>query len=130
MNILILSPGRRVDIVNYFKDCFHKDGGKVITADMSPYAPALYEGDEYYLLKKDFDYLDKYIDDVISLCINKNVNAILTLIDPELVLLADNKEKFLDNNIIPIVSSKEMIDLTFDKYSFYEKLKFRETIFW
>ena len=123
MNILILSPGRRVDIVNYFKDCFHKDGGKVITADMSPYAPALYEGDEYYLLKKDFDHLDKYIDDVISLCINKNVNAILTLIDPELVLLADNKEKFLDNNIIPIVSSKEMIDLTFDKYSFYEKLK-------
>lgn len=123
MNILILSPGRRVDIVNYFKDCFHKDGGKVITSDMSPYAPALYEGDEYYLLKKDFDHLDKYIDDVISLCINKNVNAILTLIDPELVLLADNKEKFLDNNIIPIVSSKEMIDLTFDKYSFYEKLK-------
>lgn len=123
MNILILSPGRRVDIVNYFKECFNKDGGKVFTADMSPYAPALYEGDENFLLKKDFDHLDKYVEDVISLCVTKKVSAILTLIDPELVLLADNRKKFLDNNIIPIVSSKEMIDLTFDKYLFYEKLK-------
>ena len=39
MNIMILSPGRRVDIVQYFKAEIHKEGGKVFTVDMSPYAP-------------------------------------------------------------------------------------------
>ena len=40
MNILILSPGRRVEVVEYFKEVFHRDGGLVYTLDMSPYAPA------------------------------------------------------------------------------------------
>ena len=123
MNILILSPGRRVDIVQYFKKAFNKIGGRVITADMSSYAPALYSGDEYFLLRKDFNNLDVYIDDIIDLCKKKQIKVVLTLIDPELVLLADNREKFEKNGILPIVSSKEMIDLTFDKYLFYETLK-------
>ncbi len=40
MNLLILSPGRRFEIVEYFKETFHKDGRKVYTLDMSPLAPA------------------------------------------------------------------------------------------
>ena len=38
MNILILSPGRRVEVVEYFKEVFHRDGGLVYTLDMSPYS--------------------------------------------------------------------------------------------
>ena len=41
-NLLILSPGRRVEIVQYFKDAFHKENRKVYTLDMSDKAPALY----------------------------------------------------------------------------------------
>jgi len=123
MNLLILSPGRRVDIVQYFKKEFKKIGGKVFTADMSIYAPALYEGDEYFLLKKDFDALDKYVEDIIEICLKNDISYVITLIDPELVLLAENRDKFEKNNIIPIVSSKEIVNLTFDKYEFYKNLK-------
>ena len=126
MNILILSSGRRVDIINYFKLFFHRYNSKVYTADMSPYSAALYEGDKSFLINKDFENLDKYVDDVIDVCKSNSISAVLTLIDPELVLLADNKEKFLNNGIIPIVSSKEFIDITFDKFVFYEK--FREKL--
>ncbi|NLK95019.1 MAG: ATP-grasp domain-containing protein [Clostridiales bacterium] len=123
MNIMILSPGRRVDIVEYFKLAVHKVGGKVFTADMSKYAPALYSGDEHFVINKDFNNLDKYIQDVINICKDKEVNAIITLIDPELVLLAENYDKFKKNGIIPIVSDYDEIINTFDKYAFATSLK-------
>lgn len=123
MNIMILSPGRRVDIVQYFKAEIHKEGGKVFTVDMSPYAPGLYEGDESYVVEKDFNDLDKYIDSVIKICKDNSIKAIITLIDPELVLLAKNKDKFIKNGILPILSNYEEIIFTFDKYNFAETLK-------
>lgn len=123
MNIMILSPGRRVDIVQYFKHEFHKEGAKVFTLDMSPYSPALYEGDKSFIVKKDFNNLDKYIEDVIEVCVENDVKSIITLIDPELVLLAKNREKFLENGIFPIVSNYNEIMFTFDKYTFAKELK-------
>jgi carbamoyl-phosphate synthase large subunit len=123
MNLMILSPGRRVDIVQYFKRAFNEQGGKVFTIDMSAYSAALYEGDEAFVVNKNFNNLDKYIDDVIDICIKKQVNSIITLIDPELVLLAKNREKFLEKGILPIVSDLKEIIFTFDKYNFSKELQ-------
>ena len=109
MNLLILSPGRRVEIVEYFKETFHAVGRKVFTLDMSPYAPALYAGDEYFCIEKDFSNLGRYIDDIIDICRLKNVSAVLTLIDPELVLLSDYKEKFEALGIKLILSDIDFI---------------------
>ena len=59
MNLLILSPGRRVEIVEYFKETFHTVGRKVYTLDMSPYAPALYSGDEFFRIDVTENFLFK-----------------------------------------------------------------------
>ena len=104
MNLLILSPGRRVEIVEYFKNEFHKDNRQVFTLDMSLMAPALYSGDKYFIVKKDFNNLQTYISDIINIALDNNVTSILSLIDPELVLLAENRELFLREGITPIVS--------------------------
>jgi carbamoyl-phosphate synthase large subunit len=120
---MILSPGRRVDIVKYFKKVLNKHKSKVITLDMSNYAPALYSGDKWYTIQKNFNNLDKYIDDVIRICKKEKVTYLMTLIDPELKLIAENVDKFKLNNIIPIISSKEFINNTFDKYLFYKNYK-------
>ena len=109
MNLLILSPGRRVEIVEYFKETFHKEGRKVYTLDMSPLAPALYAGDEYFRIDKDFNNLGLYVDNILEICKKKNITAILTLIDPELVLLSDYKEKFEAQGITIILSDIEFI---------------------
>lgn len=119
MNLLILSPGRRVEIVEFFKETFHKAGRKVYTLDMSPYAPALYAGDEYFCIKKDFENLSSYINEILSICKDRNITAILTLIDPELVLLSDYKQKFEEQGITLILSNIEFIKATFDKYGFF-----------
>ena len=77
-NLLILSPGRRVEIVQYFKDAFHKENRKVYTLDMSDKAPALYFGDEYFRIDKDFAHLDLYINKVLEICKEKEIGAIIT----------------------------------------------------
>ena len=123
MNILILSPGRRVEIVEYFKETFHAVGGKVFTLDMSPYAPALYSGDEFFRIDKDFNHLEYYIDNVLEICKQKEVSAILTLIDPELVLLSDYKDIFEALGIKVILSDIDFVKQTFDKYGFYRAYK-------
>ena len=123
MNLLILSPGRRVEIVEYFKETFHEVGRKVYTLDMSPYAPALYSGDEFFRIDKDFNHLERYIDHILEICKEKNVSVILTLIDPELVLLSDYKEKFEAQGIKLILSDLDFIKQTFDKFGFYNTYK-------
>ena len=132
MNLLILSPGRRVEIVEYFKETFHAAGRKVYTLDMSPYAPALYAGDEYFCIEKDFNNLEKYIDAILNICQIKNVSSVLSLIDPELVLLSDYKEKFEAHGIKLILCDLEFIKQTFDKYGFYctykDVIKLVETV--
>lgn len=85
MNILILSPGRRVEVVEYFKEVFHRDGGLVYTLDMSPYAPALYFGDKYFCVEKDFNHIERYVQNIIFICENYGIKSVISLIDPELV---------------------------------------------
>ena len=50
--ILILSCGTRNKLVRFFKEAFHSlpGGGRVIVTDCSPWAPALYEADAFYLV--------------------------------------------------------------------------------
>ena len=132
MNLLILSPGRRVEIVEYFKEIFHTVGKKVFTLDMSPYAPALYAGDEFFCIPKDFNNLDTYINEILDICRRKDVNTVLTLIDPELLLLSEYKERFDSQGIKLVLCDIEFIKKTFDKYDFYctykDTIKLVETV--
>ena len=42
---------------------------------MSEYSVALYEGDESFVVRKDFNNLDEYIDKIIDICIAKKSNC-------------------------------------------------------
>src|SRR5699024_6859389 len=113
MNILILSCGTRNKIVEYFK---RELAGKgiVVATDSSKLAPALYEADKHYIVPR-ID-AEGYIEEILSICKENNIKAVLSLIDPELTLLAKYKQDFLDIGVIPIVSDLEAIELSFDKY--------------
>lgn len=117
-NILILSVGTRNKIVQYFKENISE--GKVIATDMSKYAPGLYEADKLYVTSSIKD--PGYLDEILEICEKENVSAILSLIDPELSLLANNKEKFESKGIILLQSSKDAIELSFDKFQFYNEV--------
>ena len=68
MNVLILSCGTRNKVVQYFKKAL-AGKGIVVATDMSPYAPALYDADKYYIVPKMTapEYLDAIYGGLISL---------------------------------------------------------------
>ncbi|MCJ8009132.1 ATP-grasp domain-containing protein [Lederbergia wuyishanensis] len=114
MNILICSVGRRVQLIEYFKKEFNKIEGKVIAVDCDPTAPALYHADYFEIVPR-IDH-PEYISVLKSICLKYEINGVLSLIDPELTLLASIKEEFEKDNIRIIISDKEVIDLCYDKY--------------
>lgn len=119
INILILSCGTRNKIVAYFRQEL-AGKGKVIAADNSPLAPALYEADEAVIVPHIQD--TRYLETLLTLCKEKNIKAVFSLIDPELNLLAKYKKEFLAIGTIPIVSEVEKVEMCFNKYSLYEFL--------
>lgn len=120
MNILILSAGTRNKIVQYFKQAVGASG-RVIATDMSELAPAVYEADKFYKVPRMTD--EGYIDVIFDICKKENVNGILTLIDPELSLLAKHNDKFTELGVTVIGSSYELCERALDKMEMFKWLE-------
>lgn len=118
-NILILSVGTRNKIIQYFKESNEND--KVVATDMSRLAPAIYEADNYYIVPRIDDF--NYMDIIFDICKKENIDGILSLIDPELSLLAKNKDKFKDLGVTLIGSSYEACNLALDKMEMFKWLE-------
>lgn len=120
MNFLILAAGTRNKIVQYFKKAF--DGiGNVVATDASMLGPAIYDADKYYIVPSITE--PGYIDKVLDICRIEKITGVLSLIDPELSLLAENKKKFEDIGVTIIGSSYELCEMAMDKMQMYEWLK-------
>jgi len=119
MNILILSAGTRNKIVQYFVKTLYGNG-KVVATDMSNLAPAIYEADKYYIVPK--MTAPDYIDIILDICKKEKINGVLSLIDPELSLLAENKDKFDALGTIIIGSSYELCEMSLDKFQMFNWL--------
>lgn len=119
MNILILSAGTRNKVVQYFKNELNGNG-KVIATDASELAPAIYDADKYYIVPKIED--NGYIDFILDICKKENVDTLISLIDPELSLIAKNIDKFNSIRVKPIISDYEKVEMCFNKYEMYKFL--------
>ena len=119
MNILILSCGTRNKIVQYFIKTLNNKG-KVIATDCSDLAPAMYEADKYYIVPR--MTAPGYLDVIMNICKKERIDGVLSLIDPELSLLAENKEKFAEIGTTVIGSSYELCEMSLDKFEMYNWL--------
>src|SRR5699024_611661 len=97
--------------VQYFKKELSKED-LVIATDASDLAPALYEADRQYIVPK--ITAPGYIDEILSICKKEKVQGVLSLIDPELSLIAKNAHKFLEIGVMPIISDENLVELSFD----------------
>ena len=119
MNFLILAAGTRNKIVQYFKRTF--DGiGKIIATDASELGPAIYDADKYYIVPS--ITADGYIDIILEICRKEKINGVLSLIDPELSLLAENEERFKEVGTAVVGSSYELCEMALDKMQMYHWL--------
>ena len=119
MNILVLSAGTRNKIVQYFKKELG-NAGRVIATDSSNLAPAVYDADKFYLVPR--ITAPNYLDMILDICKKENIDGVFSLIDPELSLLAKEREKFLEIGTTPIISPYDIVDICFDKYKMYKLL--------
>ena len=119
MNLLILSAGTRNKVVQYFKKELGGNG-KVIATDCSNLAPAIYEADKFYIVPRITE--PGYLDTLLDICKKENITGVFSLIDPELSLLAKEREKFIEVGTTPIISPYDLVEICFDKYKMYELL--------
>jgi len=106
--------------VEYFKKEL-EGRGRVIATDCSNLAPAVYEADAFYLVPR--ITAPDYLDVVLDICKKEKITGVLSLIDPELSLLAKERERFLAVGTTPILSDYDLVETCFDKYRMYELLQ-------
>lgn len=119
MNILMCSVGRRGELLKNFRTSMPA-GSRIIATDLSPYAPALYYADKQYLVPRIDD--PKYIDTILNVCKKEQVNAVTTFIDPEIEILAKNRDKFCALGVEVLAPYEETAALCFDKYQMFKHL--------
>lgn len=120
MNFMILAAGTRNKVVQYFKKTF-SGNGIVIATDANHLGPAIYDADKYYILPLITE--PGYIDFIVDICKNEKVDGVLSLIDPELSLLAANEKRFNDIGTTVFGSSYELCEMALDKMQMYNWLK-------
>lgn len=119
MNFLILAAGTRNKIVQYFRRTF--DGvGIVVAADASKLGPAIYDADKFYIVPSITE--PNYIDKVLDICKYEQIRGVLSLIDPELSLLAENEHRFKELGVTVIGSSYDLCEMALDKMQMYQWL--------
>ncbi len=91
-----------------------QEGDKVIATDMQLSAPALQIAD--VKLQVPAVYADDYISRTLDICKRYSIDALISLNDLELPILAEQKARFDELGVKVIVSDPRVIDICFDKY--------------
>lgn len=112
MNILFTCAGRRNYLLNFFKEELNGDG-LIMAADMQMTAPAMAVADRKFVVEA--VYAEGYIDSLLKICVENNVNALISLNDLELPLLSERKPDFMEIGTNVIVADMPAIDIAFDK---------------
>lgn len=113
MNLLFTCAGRRTYLLKYFKEQLGGNGN-IVATDMQLSAPALTAAD--IKIQVPAVYAQDYMDKTLKVCMDNDVNAIISLNDLELPILAKNRDKFEQIGVKVLISSPEVIDICFDKY--------------
>ena len=115
MKILFTSVGRRVELMQAFRKAADELGVDltIIGADITDTAPALFFCDETKLVCKIKE--PEYIPQLLSICESEKVDCLIPTIDTDLLLLAENKERFERIGTKVLISGVDKVKLCRDK---------------
>jgi carbamoyl-phosphate synthase large subunit len=112
MNVMLTCAGRRSYSVEVFKEAVG-NGSRVFACDSSADAPALQTADKAFIVPR-IDHED-YIDVLLAICDDHQIGLLVPALEPELLLLAMNRARFLAVGTVPLVSAPEIIATCCDK---------------
>lgn len=115
MKILFTSVGRRVELIQAFRDAANdlEADLKIVGADITESAPALYYCDERRLVCPIRDR--QYIPQLLTICRDDAIDCLIPTIDTDLLLLAENKSKFEMIGTKVLISAVDKVKLCRDK---------------
>lgn len=116
MNILFTSVGRRSYLVEYFKKALG-ERGEVHAANSSEISPAFLVADKSVVTPLIYD--ENYIPFLVEYCKQNNIEAIISLFDIDLPILARNKKQFREIGVRVIVSEPDVVHICNDKWETY-----------
>lgn len=120
MNLLLTSVGRRSYLVEYFKKALEGQG-KVFVANSTALSPAFLVADEAVIVPEIYD--PHYIPFLLRYCAEKDIKAIISLFDIDLLILARHKQDFEGIGTKVLVSDSDFVDICNDKWKTYQFLK-------
>lgn len=119
INILFTSSGRRVSLIKKFREMYahYLVEGKIVTADNKKTAPTAFLSDVHVQVPR-VNEAD-YVDSLLHICKEHQIQILIPLIDTELLLLANNKHRFEESGVQIPISSPELIKISNDKNETY-----------
>lgn len=115
ISVLFTCVGRRVELIQMFRKAAQNLGInlEIIGTDMSDNAPALRFCNEFVLVPKISDI--SYIPELLRICQNKKISALIPTIDTDLKKLSLHKKDFEKIGTTVFISAPEKIAICRDK---------------
>lgn len=115
IRILFTSVGRRVELMQAFKKAATDLNVDVVIygADIVDNAPALFYCDKKIIVPR--IKTPEYIPELLRICEQEKINALIPTIDTDLLLLAKNKAKFTAIGTEVLIAAEDKVQLCRDK---------------
>lgn len=133
LNVLFTSVGRRVELLRAFRASYQSLGleGKITAVDIDPLAPALRLADKSYLVPR-LDSAD-FLPALANICVKEQIGLVFPLIDPDIPVLAKNREKIEATGAKLAVVSPQAASVCGDKWltkEFFRRLGLATAAAW
>lgn len=115
--LLLTCAGRKVALANQFRQAFDELDldGQIIGVDSSSHSAVLSVCDQSYLIPR-CDH-SEYVPTLLEVCQQHQVQLLLPLIDVDLLVLAEQRERFREIDTLAMVSSLPVVQICRDKES-------------
>jgi carbamoyl-phosphate synthase large subunit len=94
---------------------------RIIATDMSPLSAPLFRVQKGYLVPPAYE--KDYISSLLDICRKEKADALIPGSEYELQRISDNRVRFEENGIIPILGSDKMIKIGLDKWKTHNFLE-------
>lgn len=117
MNVLLSSVGRRDYLVRYFQQALAGDG-RVVAVNAHDHATAMLAADAAFVVPRarSSDFVARLLD----ICQAEKVRMLCSLHDWEAPFIADAKDQFVEQGVVPVVSDPCILKTCLDKYAMCE----------
>lgn len=124
VNLLVSSAGRRVGLIQCFRDSAEVLGipFKVIATDMQPKMSAACQiADKHFCVPRCEG--EAFVKETLGICKKEGIDIVVPTIDTELPIFAASKEHFLQEGVRVVVSDRDSVAFSASKMETVKKLK-------